>query len=170
MTQEKVGRSFKMYIASPLGFTEEGRDYIRNKLFPKLVELKNVEILDPWKAILEMSEEQIMQITFSLQRDAAIRYGKDNFAMIDESDIVLANLNGTDPDSGTCIEVGYAHKAGKLVVGYRTDYRASGESHNLHMNLQVEAAVEDSGGKIFRSLEEAVTFIKTKTETIVKAT
>ncbi len=162
MTRKKVHEPVKMYLASPLGFTEEGREYIRNKLIPKLSELRNVEILDPWKAVLGMNEDKIRQLTFDLHRDTAMGYGRDNFNFIDKSDIVLANLNGSDPDSGTCIEVGYACKAGKLVVGYRTDYRTSGESIHLLANLQVEAAIEKSGGKFFRSLEEAIAFIKMK--------
>ena len=156
---------FKIYLASPLGFTEEGRLYIINKLLPVLCELKNIEILDPWKAVLEMGEDQVRDTAFMLRHDEAIGYGKHNFDLIDQADIILANLNGPDPDSGTCIEIGHAHgKCGKLVIGYRTDTRMSGESGNLNVNLQVEAAIEETGGKIFRSLEEVVAFIKDITE------
>lgn len=163
MTMEKAREPVKLYPASPLGFTEEGRDYIRNRLIPALRKLENVVVLDPWAGVLEMSEEQIRRITSSLRRNAALGYGKGNFGMIDQSSIVLANLNGPDPDSGTCIEIGYAHGKGKLAVGYRTDYRASGESRYMTVNLQVEAAIMESNGKLFRSLEDAVAFIRKKT-------
>jgi nucleoside 2-deoxyribosyltransferase len=39
---------------------------------------------------------------------------------------VLANLNpfrGAEPDSGTCVEIGYALALGKRVVGYADDLR-----------------------------------------------
>lgn len=36
---------------------------------------------------------------------------------------VIAILDGADPDSGTCIEVGMARAAGKIVIGLRTDIR-----------------------------------------------
>ncbi len=44
-----------------------------------------------------------------------------NCKLIDEADIVIANLNpfrGKEPDSGTCFEVGYAYAKGKTVYGY----------------------------------------------------
>ena len=49
-----------------------------------------------------------------------------NCALIDEADIVLANLapfRGAEPDSGTSFEVGYACAKGKIVYGYLPDVR-----------------------------------------------
>lgn len=46
---------------------------------------------------------------------------RNNLRQIDEADAVLANLNpfrGTEPDSGTCVEIGYALAIGKPVIGY----------------------------------------------------
>ena len=44
-----------------------------------------------------------------------------NIALIHEADAVIANLNpfrGCEPDSGTCVEVGYALALGKPVIGH----------------------------------------------------
>ena len=44
-----------------------------------------------------------------------------NIALIQAADAVLANLNpfrGCEPDSGTCVEVGFALALGKPVIGY----------------------------------------------------
>jgi len=44
-----------------------------------------------------------------------------NIELIRSADAVLANLNpfrGCEPDSGTCVEVGYALALGKPVIGY----------------------------------------------------
>ena len=44
-----------------------------------------------------------------------------NIALIQSADAVLANLNpfrGCEPDSGTCVEVGFALALGKPVIGY----------------------------------------------------
>lgn len=41
--------------------------------------------------------------------------------LIDECDIIAANLNpfrGSEPDSGTCFEVGYGYAKGKALYGY----------------------------------------------------
>lgn len=55
---------------------------------------------------------------------AAIYTG--NLRLITEADCVVANLNpfrGAEPDSGTCVEIGYALALGKRVVGYADDLR-----------------------------------------------
>lgn len=52
-----------------------------------------------------------------------------NVEGIDWADVVVANLDGADPDSGTSWECGYAFAA-KPVVVFRTDFRA-GEGPNL---------------------------------------
>lgn len=41
---------------------------------------------------------------------------------IDWANVVAANMDGSDPDSGTCWEVGYAYKK-KPIILYRTDIR-----------------------------------------------
>ena len=49
-----------------------------------------------------------------------------NIRLIAEADALLANLNpfrGSEPDSGTVFEIGYAIALGKRVVGYLEDAR-----------------------------------------------
>ena len=51
---------------------------------------------------------------------------RNNLRLIAEADAVLANLNpfrGDEPDSGTCVEIGYALALGKPVIGYAEDLR-----------------------------------------------
>jgi nucleoside 2-deoxyribosyltransferase len=46
---------------------------------------------------------------------------RNNLRLIEAADAVLANLNpfrGAEPDSGTCVEIGYALARGKAVIGY----------------------------------------------------
>jgi nucleoside 2-deoxyribosyltransferase len=42
---------------------------------------------------------------------------------IDWAQLVLANLDGPDPDSGTCWELGYGYGTDKAIIVYRTDFR-----------------------------------------------
>ena len=42
---------------------------------------------------------------------------------LDWADAVVACLDGADPDSGTCWELGYAYARNKLSIVYRTDFR-----------------------------------------------
>jgi len=44
---------------------------------------------------------------------------------------VVAIMDGPDPDSGTCWEVGYGYAKNKLIVLVRTDFRGSGEGNLL---------------------------------------
>jgi nucleoside 2-deoxyribosyltransferase len=50
---------------------------------------------------------------------------ESDVAGIDWSDVVVANMDGVDPDSGTCWECGYAHGK-KPVILFRTDIREEG--------------------------------------------
>jgi len=53
---------------------------------------------------------------------------------IDSCDAVLAVLDGSDSDSGTCFECGYAYSQGKKIIGLRTDVRG-GEDNGLNAML-----------------------------------
>lgn len=51
---------------------------------------------------------------------------RGNCALIDQADLVIANMNpfrGDEPDSGTAFEVGYAFAKGKRVILYLDDAR-----------------------------------------------
>jgi nucleoside 2-deoxyribosyltransferase len=81
----------------------------------------------------------------AMQHTAAGIY-RHNLGLIAAADVVLANLNpfrGAEPDSGTCVEVGYALALGKPVIGY-LDARAP-----LRERLQATgsgAACRDAAG------------------------
>ncbi|MGB7283194.1 MAG: nucleoside 2-deoxyribosyltransferase [Candidatus Acidiferrum sp.] len=56
---------------------------------------------------------------------------------IDRSDVILANMDGADPDSGTAWECGYGYAKGKMVVTYRTDFRSVGEAKLCEYNIML---------------------------------
>jgi nucleoside 2-deoxyribosyltransferase len=60
---------------------------------------------------------------------------------LDSSDVVVANMDGPDPDSGTCWECGYAYKKKPIVV-YRTDFRASGDTDTTTYNLMLTESTD----------------------------
>lgn len=67
---------------------------------------------------------------FDNEADTAADIFTGNCKLIDQADIVIANLNpfrGDEPDSGTCFEVGYAFAKGKTVYGYVSDGRTMQE-------------------------------------------
>lgn len=58
-------------------------------------------------------------------------------AAIDWADMVVACMDGPDPDSGTAWECGYAYAKGKPIVCYRTDFRVSGDTEGAPYNLML---------------------------------
>ena len=53
-----------------------------------------------------------------------------------KSDIVVAVLEGTDIDSGTAWEIGYAYAKGKPVIGLRTDFRIQTPGERVNLMIQ----------------------------------
>lgn len=49
--------------------------------------------------------------------------------------LVVAILDGSDADSGTCFEVGFAHANNIPILGLRTDFRGSGDDGGLNLML-----------------------------------
>ncbi len=80
---------------------------------------------------------------------------RSNLQRIAAADAVLANLNpfrGAEPDSGTCVEIGYALALGRIVIGYADDLRplrerlaASGPGVDGRYRDAAGHAVEDFG-------------------------
>jgi len=58
-------------------------------------------------------------------------------AALDAADMVIACMDGPDPDSGTAWECGYAYAKGKPIVCYRTDFRLSGDTEGAPYNLML---------------------------------
>ena len=56
---------------------------------------------------------------------------------LDWADMVVACMDGPDPDSGTAWECGYAYAKGKPIVCYRTDFRISSDTAGAPYNLML---------------------------------
>lgn len=150
----------RIYVASPLGFTDAGRMYSSTVLLPA-VRSAGFEPLDPWDLDAEI------QTVFELDRNDPERsrllgetnrlVGRRNAEMIRGADGVLAVLDGNDVDSGTAAEIGYAAALHRPVIGLRADLRVTGDNEATLVNLQVEWFIIESGGHITTSLDEALT-------------
>ena len=51
-------------------------------------------------------------------------------------------MDGADPDSGTCWECGYAYARKKPVVLFRSDFRGSGDEHDIPYNAMLIGAAD----------------------------
>lgn len=146
----------KLYLASPLGFSPEYRDYL-GRIKEHLVRQK-VEVFDPWEQQQFASRiESAFQEGDFARRVAAFaelarEIGSLNEQGIRWADCLLAVVDGTEVDSGTAAEVGFAAGLGKRCYGLRTDLRDSGDFVGVPINLQLLHFIERSGGTLFRSI------------------
>jgi nucleoside 2-deoxyribosyltransferase len=75
-------------------------------------------------------------------------------AAIDWADMVVACMDGPDPDSGTAWECGYAYAKDKPVVCYRTDFRITGDTEGAPYNLMLSESAAARFETPFRTKPE----------------
>ena len=149
------------YLAGPLGFSEVGRLFHKTVLVPLVIEI-GFEIRDPW--ILTPAEliNSALKLPYGQEKKETwgninLVIGRNNALAINESDIIIAVLDGVDVDSGTAAEIGYGSALGKTVIGYRGDFRLSADNEGSTVNLQVEYFIHLHGGEIVTTLESLKT-------------
>jgi nucleoside 2-deoxyribosyltransferase len=101
--------TMKIYLAGPLFSTAE-RDF-NARLAQRLRDLGHEIWLPQESEQATMTPAQIF---------------REDVAGIDWAEVVVANMDGPDPDSGTCWECGYAYRKKPIVV-FRTDFRVGYE-------------------------------------------
>ena len=148
----------RIYMASPLGFSEAGRHFYRSVLVPHVSGL-GFDVVDPWTLTDARTIEAVERMPYGLERREAwrrlnVEIGATNRTAIDGAHGVVAVLDGVDVDSGTAAEIGYAFARGKLIVGYRGDFRLSADNEGSTVNLQVEYFICQSGGSIVSRYED----------------
>lgn len=124
----------QIYLAGPL-FSQAERDF-NVMLRDKLVEIGFSVFLPQ-----EDGEDDI----YSRVEDKQRIIFENDVRGVDTSDIVLAVLDGgSDVDSGTAWEMGYAYAKGIPVLGLKTDFRTfRDEIVNLMMEMSIEALERD---------------------------
>ncbi|MBJ7331113.1 MAG: nucleoside 2-deoxyribosyltransferase [Solirubrobacteraceae bacterium] len=146
----------RCYVASPLGFSEAGRHYYAEVYLPALSAV--VEPVDPWSLTQPWEVEQA--IAAGRERDIFLEIGRRNSEAIRSCTLLAAHLDGQEVDAGTAAEIGYGVAAGLTCFGLRTDLRQSGEP-GMVVNLQVEAFIVESGGRVVDSLDALVAALAT---------
>jgi nucleoside 2-deoxyribosyltransferase len=113
-----------VYLAAPL-FSEAERSY--NVSLTSLLKKNLFEIYLPQEAgdDSDTRKESEQQGIFAT-----------NLRELEDSDVVVAIIDGADADSGTAWEMGYAFAQKKPVIALRTDFRRVG--HHEHVNLMLE--------------------------------
>ncbi len=115
-----------VYLAAPL-FTEAELDF--NRKLRDEIKKAGLYVFLPQEDSNNIKDEKNRQ---------KIIFDK-NLAAIDKADILVAVVDGSDVDSGTSWEIGYAYALGKPVLGLRTDFRTLGIEGTV--NLMIERSV-----------------------------
>jgi len=118
MTTQDLATPAWIYFAAPL-FTQGEIDF-NQRLATRLRE-QGYKIYLPQEACTGISDPYELYATCIKGLDGA--------------GMVLIILDGTDADSGSCFEMGYAFAKGLPIVGLRTDFRGSGEHKGLNLML-----------------------------------
>ena len=116
-------------------------------------------VINPWELTDQALIEDALYIRDLEIRKGTLReinhsIGHNNRKAIEESDLLVAVLDGLDIDSGTACEIGYAAAHGKKIIGIRNDFRLCGDNEAACVNIQVEYFINDSGGKIITTINE----------------
>jgi nucleoside 2-deoxyribosyltransferase len=112
----------KLYFAGPL-FTTAERAW-------------NAEVV---AVLREAGHEIFLPQEQEPGKDAAGIFAVDVGGM-DWADGVVAIMDGSDPDSGTCWEVGYTYGRGKPIVLVRTDFRDLAGRSGTYNPMMAESA------------------------------
>ena len=105
--------------------------YLAGPLFTLAERKFNAELANELSGLIDGIE-----IILPQERAKEFLHMEDGFRLVFEdclksvqaADMVLGILDGSDADSGTCVELGYAFALKKPVIGLRTDIRASEEA------------------------------------------
>jgi|SRR6185312_1104485 len=136
-----------VYIASPYGFSEATIYFYKNIILPSLKNELGLIVFDPWdldpKLKIRLNQLQTSEYqNINQWKDFNYLVALQNRISIQRCDFMIAILDGTDVDSGTASEIGYAVGIGKRVYGYRGDFRLISDNIGSKVNLQVESFLQ----------------------------
>ena len=129
-----------IYLANPYGFAPSWR----NHLLPPLraaIEALGAEVFEPF--------DEASKLASPMKPGWAYRVGQFDLAGVRGADALFAVVNGTPPDEGVMIELGYAMALAKPVFLFRDDWRKCTESEEYPLNLMVFSGLPESGWQEF---------------------
>lgn len=142
----------KLYLAGPL-FTAAERTF--NETLATALRTMGYEV---WLPQQNEPRELTAKAVFDM-----------DVAGMDWADAIVANMDGPDPDSGTCFECGYAYANGKPVLCYRTDFRGAGDIGGAKYNLMLWASAAanvqmEMGAEVYFLARIIENFLENKNE------
>jgi len=117
----------KIYLANPMGFSEQQKRLNLPELVKKIESL-GIEVIEPWSHAGEIDMKKKKWAFHASQM--CLKY-------LDQADAIFAVVNGNPPDEGVMIELGYAIAKKKKVFLFRDDFRNCTDSETYPLNLMV---------------------------------
>lgn len=77
---------------------------------------------------------------------------KKDITALNNCDIIVAILNGSEPDSGTVFEVGYACALDKPIYAFRDDFRSFSRIEDLNLMISESCWVYEDLEEIYNIL------------------
>lgn len=135
----------KVYIAGPDVFKKDALEI--GKRYKELCRTYGFEGLYPFDNEVDFNAPK---------KEVACAIYKANVEMIEQCNIVIANLNpfrGMESDSGTVWECGYALGRGKKVYGYMSDTRSYLERFESGANREQDGRFFDHDGNAIEDFD-----------------
>jgi nucleoside 2-deoxyribosyltransferase/predicted secreted protein len=132
---------YRVYMAAPL-FSEAERVF--NASAARLLSTHQFDVHLPQEAgdDSDMRDIREQERLFQFNRTA-----------LEDSDFVVAIIDGADADSGTAWEMGYAFARGKPVIALRTDFRRVGHHEQVNLMLELSAKVVGNTDELLAALQ-----------------
>ena len=114
----------QIYLAGPL-FSEAEQDWLR--IFKRELQISGYDVFWPYELF---NQDEIGKLTAKDIMDGCRK-------ALDDCDLVVALLDGTQVDDGTSWEIGYSYARNIPVYGIRTDMRFGGELPGAKVNAMI---------------------------------
>jgi nucleoside 2-deoxyribosyltransferase len=132
----------KVYLAGPI-FSEADQDWLRSlkERIERFAEENRLRLLVVWP--YELMDAEASAKLGALAKSEIFRLCRSH---LEDTDVLVACLDGSQVDDGTAWEIGYyfALKPGKShkILGIRTDFRRAGETDFSKVNLMIEESCD----------------------------
>lgn len=120
------------------GIIANMRIYLAGPLFTAAERAFNARLRD---LLQEAGHEVWLPQDHEPREKTASALFREDMVGLEWSEVVVACMDGADPDSGTCWECGYAYKKKPILV-FRTDFRAADEGGLSPFNLMLSESAD----------------------------
>jgi len=138
MNPETNKPGMKIYLAGPI-FSEADQDWLRKAkvMIEEWASEENLALQVIWP--YELIDKEEISALGSTAKHEIFRICRKH---LDDADVLIALLDGSQVDDGTAFEIGYffASKGSSRIIGIRTDFRHAGETADSCVNAMIECA------------------------------